>query len=248
MGRKISILMFLCITLLGRSFASGAESAGTNTIKIQVFTNNDDPLMTKYQFVVQKDGKKIRELDWFSGGTNCIEWIVFDRTGNPKSKNGIWVFLYQTEDSFLADAPIHKAIMKEIFTRWPVSDFDSVEFYGRIGGPPDWFWEIPIAVASSQSDDYKDFKAHYPHSKITNLFGLYKQLVDETKVYHPLQEIFREAGADIEFQCGEKIIENSRAQDLPFYPQLHAMGVDGKTRVIYNAPGNAFTIKPLANK
>jgi hypothetical protein len=244
-GRKISVLIFLCIVLSGGSLAFGSD-VSTTRIDIQIYTNNSEPLITKYHFVVRMDGKKMESSDWHAG-TN-IEWIVFDRAGNPKPKNNIWVFLYQAEGSFLADAPIHKAIMREIFTRWPVSDFDTVEFYGPIGGSPDWFWEIPIAVASSKSDDYKDFKAHYPHSRLTDLYGLYQQLADQTKAYYPVQEIFREAGADIEFECGEKRVMNSRAEDLPFYPQLRAKGVDCKTRVIYDALGNAFTIQPFPNK
>jgi hypothetical protein len=187
----------------------------------------------------------MKENDWDNIGTN-IEWEVVDRTGNPKPKKCISV--WQMQGSFMANVHVNKAIMKTIFSRWPVSDFEGVGFYGRIDGSPDWFWEIPIAAASVKSDDYKDFKAHYPNSRITSLFVIYRQLADETKVYCPIQEVFKEFGADIEFEGGNKKILNSKAEDLPFYPQLRAKGINGKTRVIYDAAGNGFSIKPLPNK
>jgi hypothetical protein len=243
-GRNAAVLVLLCMALLDGDLTLGSESAGTNAFEIQILTNCET-LYTTYDFMARKDGKRMEKSDLDYHGTN-IWWEVVDRVGNPKPKK--FMYVCPEEGSFSANIQINRTIMREIFSRWPVSDFDSVEIIGPLGGPPDWSWEIPIAVASSKSDDYEDFKAHYPHSRITSLFVLYRQLADQTKAYNPVQEIFREAGADIEFEGGEKAIMNARAEDLPFYPQLKARGVSGKTRVIYGAIGNAFTIKPLSDK
>lgn len=240
-----ALFALILTTLFHDSFAFGAEPSTTNSIVIQTYTNSDT-LYTEYSFAVSQIGKKLGKADWNNFGTERIEWDVIDRATNPKPKKYIRVWLYET-GPFSANVETHKALMRKIFSRWPVSDFDSIEFLGSFDGASDWSWGTAIAAASSKSEDYKDYKVNYPHSKITELFGLYKQLVVETKVYYPLRDIFREAGADIDFECGEKHVLNAKAEELPFYPQLKAMGISGKTRVIYDALGNAFTIKPWPN-
>lgn len=237
-------LVFLCAVLLRGTIALGTDLPGSTTVQILVRTNIET-LYTTYDFVARKDGKKMGGFDWnyWDVGTN-ICWEVGENAGNPKPKKIIYMWDTPENGSFSANIQINRAIMKEIFSRWPVSDFDSISFIGQFDGPPDWSWQMPIAVASSKSDDYKDFKVHYPNSKIIGLFGLYRQLADENKIYQPIQEVFREFGADLQFDGGEKEILNARAEDLPFYPQLKAAGINGKTRVIYDALGNGFTIKP----
>lgn len=231
----------LCAVLLGARLVCGAEPATTNVVNIQEHTDGEPSSYTVYHFEVPA----AKGQEWAHGhafGVANIEWEVIQRTGNPTPKKFIYVI---GGGSFSANTQIHKAIMKKIFSRWPVSDFDDIEFVGALGGGPDWSWNIPIAAASSKSADYQDFKTNYPHSKVTSPFELYHQFVSESRAYDPLRNAFRDFGADLEFLGGEKEVLNSRAQDLPFYPQLRAMGIKGKTRVIYDAIGNGFTIKPL---
>jgi len=239
---------FLCIALLCCSLVFGIEAAETNLIEIQTCTNTDT-LYTTYWFKVPEAGKNKNEAicnDCSDCGAK-ISWEVIDQVGNPKPLKFICVFQSKGAGSFLANAEAHKQIMKKIFSKWPVSDFEDIDFIDCLGGPPDWSWNIPIAVASSKSDDYKDFKANYPNSRISGLFGLYRQLGDQTGVYRPIQKIFREVGVDIEFEGGDKEVLHAKAKDLPFYAQLRAQGIGGETRVIYDALGNGFTIKPWPN-
>jgi hypothetical protein len=229
----LSLFILLALSVLPLA----AETIGTNVVDVQEHSSGD-----VYHFVVSKDGKKFGTNDWDSfAGPNVVEWEVIDRVGNPQPRMFIYAW---THGSFSADVQFHKAIMKRVFSRWPVSDFETIEFVGGLGGAPNWSWEVAIAAASSKSADYQDYKANYPHSKVTSPFELYSQFVNETKAYFPLRDTFREFGADLEFLSGEKEVFNARAEDLPFYSQLRAMGINGRTRVIYDAMGNGFSIKP----
>jgi uncharacterized protein len=238
--------MIILLALAGLGSGCGRATSPTpgpekGMIEIQIYTNRET-VYTNYRFAVTKDGEK---MDWDLYDAK-IEWDVIDLAGDPKPKKHLIVHQLPGAGSFSANAGIHKALMRKIFSRWSISDFDSVSF-GCLGGPPDWSWSIAIAVASSKSDDYKDYKAHYPHSRITNLNGLFEKLANESKAFGPLQEAFREFGVDIEVGGVEKVIA-ARAEDLPFYSQLRAAGISGKTRVLYDALGNGFTIKPWQNK
>lgn len=238
MNRFIFALFFI-VALRGHAF--GTELAGTNAVNIQEYTDGEPSSYTVYHF---KAPTSTRMYEWANGhafGEPGTEWEVIQRTGNPLPKKFIYVM---GGGSFPANTQIHKAIMKRIFSRWPVSDFESIEFIGALGGGPDWSWDIAIAAASAKSADYQDYKTNYPHSKVTSPFALYNQFVTETRAYDPLRDAFKEFGADLQFLSGEKEVLNSRAEDLPFYSQLRALGIDGRTRVIYDAMGNAFTIRP----
>lgn len=142
--------------------------------------------------------------------------------------------------SFSEQIPVHRAILKEIFSRWPVSEFDSIS-WGSFGGPSDWSWNLPIAVASFHSKDYRDYRANYPNVSM-NINLIFVKLANQTNAYRALQQIIREFGADIELSAVEKVFV-SEATPLPFYPALKDHGISGKSRVIYDVAFSYFKIK-----
>ena len=204
-----------------------------NTIYIQTHTNSETSY-TNYRFAAAQPGKALN-WDLFQ---SKIEWDVIAVSRKPTKH----IIVHQPTDTtcFSANVAIHRALLKEIVSRWPMSEFDGISF-GCMGRPPDWSWSIAVAVASSKSDDYKDYKAHYPHSRITGLNGLYVDLVRQCDTWRPLREFFKDFGADLQWWGGEKVMD-AKAEELPFYAQLRRLGVSGKTRVIYDAMGNAFSI------
>jgi len=218
-------------------FPATAAPAQDHAVYIQTHTNRDNGYIN-YRFAVAERGQ---ELNWDLFQSK-IEWDVIDTSRKPTKH----IIVHQPTEtsSFCANAAIHKALFAEILSRWPISEFDSISF-GPLGRAPDWSWSIAVAVASSKSDDYKDYKANYPHSRITGLNGLYGDLVRQSDACRPLREFFKDFKVDIEWSGGEKIID-AKAQELPFYAQLRDFGISGKTRVIYDALGNGFTIKPHA--
>jgi hypothetical protein len=218
-------LVFLLALLLHNCMGFAAESVAKGSLQIQTYTNSETAY-TVYGFRVETNGVQ-------------IEWRVVDRTGNPKKY--LWLHSPYSA-SFMTNLPVHKAIMAKIFATWPVQEFGGFSC-GRLGGPPDWSWSIAIAIASSKSADYQDYRLNYPNSRIKNVNSLFKKLAVESDAYRPLQEVFKEFGTMIKLESVEKVV-GARAEDLPFYPQLRAAGISGKTRVLYDAMGNGFTLKP----
>lgn len=232
--RFFALLLFVCAT----KFSAWAE---TNAISVQTHTNKETSY-TQYRFAVVNQGEKI-DWDLF---TSKIEWDVIEHVGSPKPKKHLIVHQSPGAASFSANAPIHRALMKRIFSQWPISDFDGVSF-GSLGGAPDWSWSIAIAVESSKSHDYKDYKVNYPNSKLKGLNGLFVNLANDGNAYAPIREVFKEFGVDVRLVSAEKVI-HAKAEELPFYRQLRAKGIAGKTRVIHDALGNGFSIEALNNK
>lgn len=232
-------LQWIAPTIFGAALLCAATLAptgleGAETVYVQIHTNNETHY-TNYRFAAADRGQ---QFNWALYEAK-VEWDVIDVVGKPKKH----IIVHQPlgARSFSANSEIHKALMTKILSLWPISQFDSISF-GRLGGPPDWSWSIAIAVASSRSADYKDYKAHYPNSKITGLNGLYRDLAQQSDAGRPIREFFKQLGANIEYEGGEKVMV-AKAETLPFYPQLKAAGVTGKTRVIYDAGGNGFAIK-----
>jgi hypothetical protein len=165
------------MALVHAGFFLAAAPLRADTVYIQTHTNSETRY-TNYRFAATGPGQ---QLNWDLYEAK-IEWDVIDVVGKPNKH--IIVHQPPGASSFSANAVVHKALMAKIVSRWPISDFDSISL-GPLGGPPDWSWNIAIAVASSKSADYKDYKANYPHSRITGLNGLYKELADQSDACRP---------------------------------------------------------------
>jgi hypothetical protein len=105
---------------------------------------------------------------------------------------------------FSEQLPLHRAILQKIFAEWPTAEFDGIS-WGSFRHGPDWSWNMPIALASAQSADWRDYRENYPNSKYKSLNHLFVKLARETDAYHPLRELMREFGADVELVTVEKV-------------------------------------------
>jgi hypothetical protein len=142
---------------------------------------------------------------------------------------------------FKQQLPIHRAILKEIFAKWPASDFDSIS-WGRFAGDSDHAWSMPVAIASASSKEYRDYRMHYPNSRTLNINTLFVKLANETDAYHELRLLFMELGATIELSAVEKVFV-STARDLPFFDILNKHGISSGARLMYDAAFSYFRFR-----
>lgn len=178
-----------------------------------------------YAFVVEKDGCR-------------IQWNAVEMKG-PGHKRSIAV-RRDCSIPFSQQVPIHKAILKEISSRWPISEFDTIS-WGGFGYSSDWSWSIPIAVASSKSKEYRLYRSGRSPST-PGINGIFVKLANETNAYRELKQLIQEFGADIELLNVEKVF-TSTAGDLPFYPALKDSGIHSRDRLIYDVAFSYFRIK-----
>jgi hypothetical protein len=141
---------------------------------------------------------------------------------------------------FSEQIPFHRAILKEIFSKWPVTEFDTIS-WGSFGQKTDWSWSIPIAIASSKSKEFKNYQKNYPNVVI-NINRLFVKLANDTNAYNDFRQLMLEFGADIELSSVEKVFVLP-AGDLPFYPSLKDQGINAKARVIHDVAFSYFKIK-----
>jgi hypothetical protein len=140
---------------------------------------------------------------------------------------------------FSEQVRIHQAILAEIFSKWAASEFGTIS-WGSFGSSSDWSWNIPIAIASSKSSEYKAYRAKRPKAK--NVNDIFVKLANETVAYNDLRQIIRAFGIDIELSSVEKVFV-STAKDLPFHAALSDSGINAKEKVIYDVAFSYFTIK-----
>lgn len=222
------ILTSFCTFISCASCSAGDSKI--SSIHIQTYTNYHSSCAL-YGFVVQN--KEVK-----------IAWeVISDSDARLNRKKRLSLRIEPHGASIASNAPLHKTILRTIFQRWPVSDFDYV-MLGSLGEKTEWDWSVAIAAASNKSELYRDFRKNYPNSKITGLNGLLTDLANETKAYRRLEELFIDQGARLKVEGVEKV-ETGKASDLPFYSQLEKIGIPGDARVIYDAGFITLKIIPV---
>jgi len=231
-----TLLSFFCVILLMKCFAcANAQASPSNEIiEVRSYLDTESAgwayKKSDYAFVVEIEGCRIQ---W-----NVVEFK------KPRERK----YLSVRKNCFIPfseQAHIHKAILEIIFSKWPIIDFDSIS-WGSFGDNSDWSWNIPIAIASSKSEEYRDYRMNYPNSKITSINDIFIRLANEAIAYHDLKQLFQEFDADIELSGVEKVFV-SKAKDLPFYPVLKNTGIRSNMRLIYNVGLSYFKIKKQHN-
>lgn len=145
---------------------------------------------------------------------------------------------------FSGEIPLHRAILKEIDRNWPLSGFQSID-WGPFCAEGDWAWCEPVARASLQSRAFIDYYQNYPHSRLTNLNGLFVKLANATSAYAGLTALMGEFGVTITLVAVEKVFD-LRISQSPFAQALRnsPLARKPKARVMYNAGMAYFGILP----
>lgn len=228
----VQSFVFLCVVLFiaGVEVASAEASGSSEKIEVRSYLDRESAgwadKKSDYAFVVESKGCRIQ---W-----NAIEMK------EPQEKRHLRV-RRNCPITFSEQVPLHRAILKEIYSQWPIGEFDTIS-WGNFGDLADWSWNIPIAIASSRSKEYRDYRANYPKTKFWNLNGIFVKLANETNAYYELQQLIQEFGADIQLLSVEKVLALP-AKEIPFYPSLKEHNISGKARLIYDAGFTYFRIK-----
>ncbi len=226
------VLLCAALVIAGVEVANAEAPHQYGEIKVRSYLDRESSgwadKISDYAFVVEIKGCRIQ---W-----NAVEMK------EPAEKRHLSV-RRDCPITISEQVPLHRAILKEIFSRWPIGEFDTIS-WGNFGDPADWSWNIPIAIASDKSKEYGDYRKNYPKTRFWNLNGIFVKLANETRSYRDLQLLIQEFGADIELLSVEKVL-SQRAKDIPFYPELKKQNISGKTRLIYDAGFTYFRIKKL---
>jgi hypothetical protein len=142
---------------------------------------------------------------------------------------------------FSEQIPLHRAILKEISSKWDVKFFKNIS-WGSFENASDWSWCIPIAMASWKSAEYAEYRSKYPRWETSPLNNIFVKLANDTDAYQDLKKLLQEFGVTIELDSVEKIFAG-KAKELPFYPALESQGLTGNPKLIYDVAFSYFTIK-----
>ena len=143
---------------------------------------------------------------------------------------------------FEEQVPIHRAILTKINEQWPITEFEGFGHGGFVHGL-DREWSVAVAVASSKSDDYADFRKNYPNSRYTSLNAIFVKLFNQAKPHQALDDLFGEFGAMVSLKGVEKVF-TQKVAETPIHEELQAHGLSDKTSVIYDVGLSHFSIKP----
>ena len=150
------------------------------------------------------------------------------------------------ELSFEQQAPIHRAILKKVFTQWKPSQFNSMMTSGLRSLQPDGEWSAQVALRSHQSSDWQDYRKNYPNhksGKSTN--SLLVELANDPPVYKGLIDLFAEFGIKVQLSEVEKVFAQP-AKKLDFFDKVKGQ-VPDDARLIYDAGAFWYRLSPQSN-
>jgi hypothetical protein len=142
--------------------------------------------------------------------------------------------------SFQDQLPLHRAILMAIDSKWKLSSFRSVG-WGSFQNGEDVSWNLPIATASAKSREYRDYRLHYPNSRL-NLNAFFVEEANTLNVYAPLKNLFGEFGIELKLDGVEKVF-TPKAEKLPVQQELRELGIAGGERVVWDVGSSWFRMK-----
>ena len=145
---------------------------------------------------------------------------------------------------FTKQIPLHKALLEKIFATYPNEEWGSLSWGSFVikhnHEVVDWSWSLPIARASANSKEYREYRFKYPNTPY-NINHIFVKLANETLAYRELKTIFNELGYDITLSSVEKVF-TSKAKNYKLYSVLKKDGVKPKQRLIYDIGMSYFKI------
>jgi hypothetical protein len=222
-----NILGIVVLVLLGIVVPVLSEARGENDFEVKTYLDRDSggwtDKVSDYAFLVELDGCKIQ---W-----NAVEekngnrWLVVRRVcGIP----------------FSEQAPIHRAILNQIHSRWAINTFKYIS-WGSFCTETDWSWCLPIAEASLQSKEFIEHCKKYPRTETVSTNHIFIKLANQTNSYIELSDILKEFGVTINVKTVQKVF-TLRLKEVHFYNQLKGLNVRGNPRVMYDVGESYFYI------
>jgi hypothetical protein len=180
-------------------------------------------------FVAEQDGCRVQwnavELKPLPGESQPRRFLNTKRCG----------FYFQDQ------LPLHRAILKAIDSKWKLSSFSSIS-WGSFQNREDVSWNVPIVLASAQSRDFRDYRLHYPNSKLKGLNAFFVDEANRLNVYAPLRNLFREFGIELELDSVEKVF-TKKAGEVLVPQKRRELGIAGSERVMWDVADSYFRIR-----
>jgi len=225
--RSKDILGIMIIALLAVVVPVLSEARAENDFDVKTYLDRDSggwaDKSSDYAFLVERDGCKIQ---W-----NAVE----EKSGNR------WLAVRRVCGiPFSEQAPIHRAILNQIHTRWAISTFKYIS-WGSFCTKTDWSWCMPIAEASLQSKDFIEHCNKYPRTETVSTNHIFIKLANQTNSYKELSDILKEFGVTIKVKTVQKVF-SMRLKEAPFYNQLKGLNVGGNPRLMYDVGEAYFSI------
>lgn len=127
----------------------------------------------------------------------------------------------------------HRLILSELVTKFTITDYSLIS-WGSFSQNRDYSKSLKIALLSSKSELYMDYRMNYPDSKLKYLNEHFVDLCNNGEIYNDIKMLFKEYGADIELRSVEKVF-TGRVDKLPFKDELLNHGLKGNDRVIFDS-------------
>lgn len=226
------VLFFMAcnVVMAGNEASSNSNNSSSGTV-IKSIKKSDN-------IYIEKIGTYLLEKDGCS-----ISWEVSVDRDNKKitlrARRPIGV---ECKISFVKQLPLHRKILNEIFKDWNKNQFSTLSIGPLYRAEPAGTWNVRIAMASSESSDWIDWRKNYPnHSSGKSVNQIFVELANQADVYRELNSLFKEFGLKIKLNSVEKVF-SGKANDLPFSQELKSKGLKGNPRLIYDAGMIYFSI------
>lgn len=134
----------------------------------------------------------------------------------------------------------HRANLKELLNNFDIQQFKHIS-WGGFTRNGDYSRSIPIAVQSSKSPLYEDYRKNYPDSQLKYLNELFVDLADESNAYIDIKQLFLEFEIKIKMKNVEKVF-TAKVEQLPVRDKLILEGLNDTDRVIFDSGMIVFEI------
>lgn len=148
------------------------------------------------------------------------------------------------KDPFSRLLPIHRRVLDEIFRDFKKENFRTL-FIGPLQSlDPAGTWNTRVAAASAGSEDFKNWRRHYPgRAADKSINDIFVETAKRADACRELAALFNEFNLKIEMRSVEKVFIQA-AKELPFSRQLTALGIKDNQRLMYDAGMIYFSISP----
>lgn len=180
-----------------------------------------------------------------------VSWTVIKTKAsfnNPEGKLALSAHPYDCRSgtkcpfSFHSVAEKNIAILDSIFSRWPPSRFDKVS-YSSFRHGDDYSWNIPIAIVSSKSPKYREYRLKYPNTKY-NVNKLFVEFANESNAYRELKDLFVKYRLELKLTAVEKVF-TAKGSDVPFKKNLIDNGLGETDRFVWDIAFSYFTLTQM---
>lgn len=186
--------------------------------------------------VAKEDSREWALGNFIISATNGVSEVLYNLTDesiNVRYRNCMGRSNKELEE-------YHRAILNELVKRYKLSDFKRI-IWPSFSKNRDYSIPFEIALLSSKSELYHDYKMNYPNSTLKSLNSHFVDVCNQGNVYKDLKELFMEYNIEITIKSCEKVF-TGKISDLQFRDGLIKAGLNDSYRVFFDAGVIVFNI------